>query len=128
MFNNIFKLIIKTVIIIIFLLLILSINNAIALIFGIRPQTVIAYTLVGIGASYVALIFYDRAIEKKEDPLPEYVLKEAQITKEEVEVLKDILNKKLDMSDTTEEEIRVRAKVRERDKREKENKRRSEES
>lgn len=128
MFNNIFKLIIKTVMIIIFLILVLSINNAIALIFEIRPQTVIAYTLVGIGASYVALMFYDRAIEKKEDPLPEYVLKEAQITKEEVEVLKDILDKKLDMSDTTEEEVRVRAKVRERDKREKENERRSEES
>lgn len=109
-------------------MLILSINNAIALIFGIRPQTVIAYTLVGIGASYVALTFYERAIDKKEDPLPEYVLKEAEITKEEVEVLKSILKEKVDMSDTTDEEIRVRAKVREREKREKENQRRSKES
>ncbi|XWX32497.1 membrane protein [Staphylococcus phage PG-2021_76] len=128
MFNNIFKLIIKTIIIIIFLMLILSINNAIALIFGIRPQTVIAYTLVGIGASYVALTFYERAIDKKEDPLPEYVLKEAEITKEEVEVLKSILKEKVDMSDTTDEEIRVRAKVREREKRERENQGRSKES
>lgn len=128
MFNNVFKLIIKTVIIIIFLLLILSINNAIALIFGIRPQTVIAYALVGVGASYISLMFYDRAIEKKEDPLPEYILKEAEITREEVEVLKAIIHEKIDMSDTTEEEIRVRAKVREREKRERENQSRSKES
>lgn len=128
MFNNVFKLIIKTVIIIIFLLLILSINNAIALIFGIRPQTVISYALVGVGASYISLMFYDRAIEKKEDPLPEYILKEAEITREEVEVLKAIIHEKIDMSDTTEEEIRVRAKVREREKRERENQSRSKES
>lgn len=128
MFNNVFKLIIKTVIIIVFLLLILSINNAIALIFGIRPQTVISYALVGVGASYISLMFYDRAIEKKEDPLPEYVLKEAEITREEVEVLKAIIHEKIDMSDTTEEEIRVRAKVREREKRERENQSRSKES
>ena len=128
MFNNVFKLIIKTVIIIIFLLLILSINNAIALIFGIRPQTVIAYALVGVGASYISLLFYDRAVEKKEDPLPEYILKEVEITREEVEVLKSIIHEKIDMSDTTEEEIRVRAKVREREKRERENQSRSKES
>ncbi|ANT44741.1 membrane protein [Staphylococcus phage vB_SscM-1] len=128
MFNNVFKLIIKTVIIIIFLLLILSINNAIALIFGIRPQTVIAYALVGVGASYISLMFYDRAVEKKEDPLPEYILKEVEITREEVEVLKSIIHEKIDMSDTTEEEIRVRAKVREREKRERENQSRSKES
>lgn len=103
----------------------LSLNNAVALIFGIRPQTVIAYALVGTFVSYVALLFYDRAIDKKEDPLPDYVLKETQITKEEVKVLKQILNEKLDMADTTEEEIRVRAKVREREKREKENEERS---
>lgn len=128
MFNNVFKLIIKTVIIIIFLLLILSINNAIALIFGIRPQTVISYALVGVGASYISLMFYDRAVEKKEDPLPEYILKEVEITREEVEVLKAIIHEKIDMSDTTEEEIRVRAKVREREKRERENQSRSKES
>lgn len=125
MFNNVFKLIMKTVIIIIFLLLILSLNNAIALIFGIRPQTVIAYALVGTAISYVALMFYDRAIEKKEDPLPDYVLKEVKLAKEEVEVLKQIIYDKLDMEDTTDEEIRVRAKVREREKRERENEKRS---
>lgn len=108
--KNAKEFLVKIVTIIILLLLFLSLNNAVALYFGIRPQTVISYAMVGTAISYVALKVYDKAIAKKEDPLPDYVLKEVQLIKQENNLMKELIEKEYN---TSIDEIRVRAKVRE---------------
>lgn len=65
------------------------------------------FTFGGI-VSYVALIIIDKFLLKKEDPLPEYVLKQAEINDKEIRIIKKIIESNYGI---TSEEIKVRAKA-----------------
>ncbi|BCK59746.1 hypothetical protein [Staphylococcus phage vB_SauH_DELF3] len=106
--NNIAIFIFKTLVIIIFLLLILSVINSLSLIYSIRPSTVMTYFIFGGIVSYVALTMIDKFLLKKEDPLPEYVLKQVEINDKEIQVLKKIVESQTNVSA---EEVKVRAKA-----------------
>lgn len=106
--NNIAIFIFKTLVIIIFLLLILSVINSLSLIYSIRPSVVMTYFLFGGLVSYVALIIIDKFLLKKEDPLPEYVLKQVEINDKEIRIIKKIIESNYGI---TAEEIKVRAKA-----------------
>lgn len=86
----------------------MSIVNSLALIYALRPSVVLIYVVTGGIISNVALTMVDRFILKKEDPIPEYILKETQINKKEIEILKKIIESSYGI---TSEEIRVRAKA-----------------
>lgn len=86
----------------------MSIVNSLALIYALRPSVVLIYVVTGGIISNVALTMVDRFILKKEDPIPEYILKETQINKKEIEILKKIIESSYGV---TAEEIRVRAKA-----------------
>ncbi|WFG33858.1 hypothetical protein YN120080_141 [Staphylococcus phage vB_SauM_JDYN] len=106
--NNIAIFIFKTLVIIIFLLLILSVINSLSLIYSIRPSVVMTYFTFGGLVSYVALIIIDKFLLKKEDPLPEYVLKQVEINDKEIRIIKKIIESNYGI---TAEEIKVRAKA-----------------
>ena len=106
--NNIAIFIFKTLVIIIFLLLILSVINSLSLIYSIRPSVVMTYFTFGGIVSYVALIIIDKFLLKKEDPLPEYVLKQVEINDKEIKIIKKIIESNYGI---TAEEIKVRAKA-----------------
>lgn len=106
--NNIAIFIFKTLVIIIFLLLILSVINSLSLIYSIRPSVVMTYFTFGGIVSYVALIIIDKFLLKKEDPLPEYVLKQVEINDKEIRIIKKIIESNYGI---TAEEIKVRAKA-----------------
>ncbi|AAX92426.1 membrane protein [Staphylococcus phage Twort] len=74
-----------------------------------RPNVVMIYFMFGAIISYVALTYYDKFIQRKEDPLPDYILKEVQVIKNEVDVLQEMLSEE---QGTTKEEVKVRAKAR----------------
>src|SRR5699024_12121809 len=84
--NNIAIFIFKTLVIIIFLLLILSVINSLSLIYSIRPSVVMTYFIFGGIVSYAALTIIDKFLLKKEDPLPEYVLKKVEINDKEIRI------------------------------------------
>lgn len=106
--NNIAIFIFKTLVIIIFLLLILSVINSLSLIYSIRPSTVMTYFIFGGIVSYVALTIIDKFLLKKEDPLPEYVLKKVEVNDKEIKIIKKIIESSYGI---TSEEIKVRAKA-----------------
>lgn len=106
--NNIAIFIFKTLVIIIFLLLILSVINSLSLIYSIRPSVVMTYFSFGGIVSYVALTIIDKFLLKKEDPLPEYVLKKVEINDKEIRIIKKIIESNYGI---TAEEIKVRAKA-----------------
>lgn len=106
--NNIAIFIFKTLVIIIFLLLILSVINSLSLIYSIRPSVVMTYFSFGGIVSYVALTIIDKFLLKKEDPLPEYVLKQVEINDKEIKIIKKIIESNYGI---TAEEIKVRAKA-----------------
>ncbi|WRW34349.1 membrane protein [Staphylococcus phage CF7] len=106
--NNIAIFIFKTLVIIIFLLLILSVINSLSLIYSIRPSVVMIYFLFGGLVSNVALTITDKFLLKKEDPLPEYVLKQVEINDKEIRIIKKIIESNYGI---TAEEIKVRAKA-----------------
>ncbi|WBF81955.1 membrane protein [Staphylococcus virus vB_SurM-PSU6] len=106
--NNIAIFIFKTLVIIIFLLLILSVINSLSLIYSIRPSVVMTYFTFGGIVSYVALTIIDKFLLKKEDPLPEYVLKQVEINDKEIKIIKKIIESNYGI---TAEEIKVRAKA-----------------
>ena len=106
--NNIAIFIFKTLVIIIFLLLILSVINSLSLIYSIRPSVVMTYFLFGGIVSYVALTIIDKFLLKKEDPLPEYVLKKVEVNDKEIKIIKKIIESSYGI---TSEEIKVRAKA-----------------
>ena len=58
--------------------------------------------------SYVALTIIDKFLLKKEDPLPEYVLKKVEINDKEIRIIKKIIESNYGI---TAEEIKVRAKA-----------------
>jgi len=91
------------------MLFILSLHNLLALIMGIRPQTVITYSIIGVFISYASLTFYDRLIAKKEEPLPSYILEHLRLQEKEQEIIKEFLAREYDI---TYEEIEIRAKAR----------------
>ncbi|QQO38160.1 hypothetical protein LSA2308_00140 [Staphylococcus phage LSA2308] len=105
--NNIAVFIFKTLIIIIFILFILSIINSLSLIYSIRPSTVMTYFIFGGIVSNVALTITDKLLLHKEDPLPDYILKEVELNNNELQVLKKIVESQTNVSA---EEVRVRAK------------------
>ncbi len=74
-----------------------------------RPNVVMIYFMFGAMTSYVVLVYYDKFIQRKDDPLPDYILKEVQVIKNEVDVLQEMLSEE---QGTTKEEIKVRAKAR----------------
>lgn len=106
--NNIAIFIFKTLVIIIFLLLVLSVINSLSLIYSIRPSVVMTYFIFGGIVSYVALTIIDKFLLKKEDPLPEYVLKQVEINDKEIKIIKKIIESSYGI---TSEEIKVRAKA-----------------
>ena len=106
--NNIAIFIFKTLVIIIFLLLVLSVINSLSLIYSIRPSVVMTYFLFGGIVSYVALTIIDKFLLKKEDPLPEYVLKKVEVNDKEIKIIKKIIESSYGI---TSEEIKVRAKA-----------------
>ena len=106
--NNIAIFIFKTLVIIIFLLLVLSVINSLSLIYSIRPSVVMTYFSFGGIVSYVALTIIDKFLLKKEDPLPEYVLKKVEINDKEIRIIKKIIESNYGI---TAEEIKVRAKA-----------------
>ncbi|QIW89082.1 putative membrane protein [Staphylococcus phage Twort] len=99
----------RILILVISTLVILSIVNVLSLIFEMRPNVVMIYFMFGAIISYVALTYYDKFIQRKEDPLPDYILKEVQVIKNEVDVLQEMLSEE---QGTTKEEVKVRAKAR----------------
>src|SRR5699024_9627513 len=106
--NNIAIFIFKTLVIIILLLIILSVINCLSLIYSIRPSVVMTYFIFGGIVSYVALTIIDKFLLKKEDPLPEYVLKQVEINDKEIRIIKKIIESNYGI---TAEEIKVRAKA-----------------
>lgn len=106
--NNIAIFIFKTLVIIIFLLLVLSVINSLSLIYSIRPSVVMTYFIFGGIVSYVALTIIDKFLLKKEDPLPEYVLKKVEVNDKEIKIIKKIIESSYGI---TSEEIKVRAKA-----------------
>ena len=106
--NNIAIFIFKTLVIIIFLLLILSVINSLSLIYSIRPSVVMTYFIFGGIVSNVALTAIDKFLLKKEDPLPEYVLKKVEVNDKEIKIIKKIIESSYGI---TSEEIKVRAKA-----------------
>lgn len=105
----------KFLIVLDLLILLLSIANLLSILFSLRPQAVLIYAITGIALSYTSSNFIDKIYLKKEDPLPEYILKETNVTREEVEIMKEVIEEQLGVSY---EEVKVRAKVKERLKRE----------
>lgn len=67
-----------------------------------------AYFLFGGIVSYVALTIIDKFLLKKEDPLPEYVLKKVEVNDKEIKIIKKIIESSYGI---TSEEIKVRAKA-----------------
>lgn len=70
-----------------------------------------AYFTFGGIVSDVALTMIDKFLLKKEDPLPEYVLKKVEINDKEISIIKKIIESNYDI---TSEEIKVRAKAQQR--------------
>lgn len=105
----------KFLIVLDLLILLLSIANVLSILFSLRPQAVLIYAITGIALSYTSSNFIDKIYLKKEDLLPEYILKETNVTREEVEIMKEVIEEQLGVSY---EEVKVRAKVKERLKRE----------
>lgn len=101
----------KLLIIIAIMILLLSIANAMSILFGLRPQAVLIYSMTGVGIAYVVSDMLDKLYLKKEDPLPDYVLQETELTKEQVEVMKKVIEEELGISY---EEVSVRAKAKDR--------------
>lgn len=66
------------------------------------------YFLFGGIVSYVALIIIDKFLLKKEDPLPEYVLKQVELNDKEIKIIKKIIESNYGIAA---EEIKVRAKA-----------------
>ena len=66
------------------------------------------YFIFGGIVSYVALTIIDKFLLKKEDPLPEYVLKQVEINDKEIRIIKKIIESNYGI---TSEEIKVRAKA-----------------
>ena len=66
------------------------------------------YFLFGGIVSYVALTIIDKFLLKKEDPLPEYVLKKVEVNDKEIKIIKKIIESSYGI---TSEEIKVRAKA-----------------
>ena len=91
------------------LLCFLSFADIMALTFSIRPLSVLVYVSVGVFAYYTGNKIHEKVIQRREDPLPEYVLKTTRETAEEVEVLKELMEE----HGISKEEVRMRAKVRE---------------
>lgn len=99
----------KIIVIIIFMLFILSLHNLLALVLEIRPQTVITYSVIGVFISYSSLAFYDKLIIRKDEPLPQYIIEQLEVQKQEQDIIKEFLAQEYNI---TYEEIEVRAKVR----------------
>ena len=91
------------------LLCFLSFADIMALTFSIRPLSVLVYVSVGAFAYYMGNKVHEKVIQRREDPLPEYVLKTTRETAEEVEVLKELMEE----HGISKEEVKMRAKVRE---------------
>lgn len=91
------------------LLCFLSFADIVALTFSIRPLSVLVYVSIGAFAYYMGNKIHEKVIQRKEDPLPEYVLRTTRETAEEVEVLKELMEE----YGISKEEVRMRAKVRE---------------
>lgn len=91
------------------LLCFLSFADIMALTFSIRPLSVLVYVSVGAFAYYMGNKIHEKVIQRREDPLPEYVLKTTRETAEEVEVLKELMEE----HGISKEEVKMRAKVRE---------------
>ncbi len=70
-----------------------------------------AYFTFGGIVSDVALTMTDKFLLKKEDPLPEYVLKKVEMNDKEISIIKKIIESNYDI---TSEEIKVRAKAQQR--------------
>lgn len=66
------------------------------------------YFLFGGIVSNVALTITDKFLLKKEDPLPEYVLKKVELNDKEIRIIKKIIESSYGI---TSEEIKVRAKA-----------------
>lgn len=66
------------------------------------------YFIFGGIVSNVALTAIDKFLLKKEDPLPEYVLKKVEVNDKEIKIIKKIIESSYDI---TSEEIKVRAKA-----------------
>ena len=66
------------------------------------------YFLFGGIVSNVALTIIDKFLLKKEDPLPEYVLKKVEVNDKEIKIIKKIIESSYGI---TSEEIKVRAKA-----------------
>lgn len=100
----------KLLIIIAVMILLLATANALSILFSLRPQAVLIYSLSGVGTAYVVSDILDKLYLRKEDPLPDYILKETELTKEQVEIMKEVIEEQLGISY---EEVSVRAKVKE---------------
>ncbi|UXR08138.1 hypothetical protein [Staphylococcus phage vB_ScaM-V1SC04] len=66
------------------------------------------YFIFGGIVSNVALTITDKLLLKKEDPLPEYVLKKVELNDKEIRIIKKIIESSYGI---TSEEIKVRAKA-----------------
>lgn len=91
------------------LLCFLSFADIMALTFSIRPLSVLVYVSVGVFAYYTGNKIHEKVIQRREDPLPEYILRKTRETAEEVEVMKELMEE----YNISKEEVRMRAKVRE---------------
>ena len=98
----------KTLVIIIVLLLVLSIINFLSLVYSIRPSVVMSFFIFGGIVSNIALTISDKFIFRKEDPLPEYVLKKVDVNEKEIQIIKKVMEEEYGI---TPEEVKVRAKA-----------------
>lgn len=113
----------KMILMMVVLLSILSFVDIIALSFSIRPQSVLIYVFTGVFASYIGDKIHERVIHKREDPLPEYILRKTRETNKKVEIMEEIIEE----HGISKEEIKMRAKLREERGREVDKERRFEE-
>lgn len=91
------------------LLCFLSFADIMALTFSIRPLSVLVYVSTGVFAYYTGNKIHEKVIQRREDPLPEYILRKTRETAEEVEVMKELMEDR----GISKEEVQMRAKVRE---------------
>lgn len=87
----------------------LMIIDILSITFGIRPQSVIVYLGFGMASGYLGYQVHDKAIKRKDDMLPEYILTKVRENNKKIEIVEEYL----EQSGLSKEELEMRSKLRE---------------
>lgn len=106
---NVKEFFIKIILMMVVLLSMLAFVDIIALLFSIRPQSVIIYLALGVFSSYIGYRIYEKMIERKDDPLPDYVMTQVRESNKKLEIMEEIMEE----YGVSKEELKMRSKLRE---------------